>query len=545
MAAERFLPRVLPTALGVLVMATTLTACKTMPEAISNVPFIGALTQKTPGPLEPLPPPAPRAWPDSRQDVINQRARGYGLVNAPEARVYLNRLYGRVKAAAGVPDWPGEVHISAQSPLHAFATAAGNIYITLPWLTSVQSEDEIVALLAHEFGHIYLHFHQLEGAVEIADTTAGVLAIGVALAGKTAQAAGWTQVDSLAASYAVGRLLATALYSQSEEVAADRVSLHLVHKLGYSYEHGPKAFLERLAGWEEQHGAETLKKQEDIKKAVRERTLALAAKQAPVANNELSAALNNASAELKAGINVGGTQFMMDLNQALGKIASTHPETLKRQDTLAQLADATPELQADRPPVTAPLNAMRSDRRTAQILKNYALAYQALESPASAEALGWARQAATGPTATHAVPLHALYTVANSQTRPVRGFPPDLTQLLDPNINSENDRAWFSYMERSNRLKQRGRRAEAAQVLERGMTHFAQAQEIMPFAVVFYGETVGWAKAKETAQDCARRFPKAAKQCNDAARSPAEVAAAQQQDKQKAEQFMNKFLKKP
>ena len=143
------------------------------------------------------------------------------------------------------------------------------------------------------------------------------------------------------------------------------------------------------------------------------------------------------------------------------------------------------------------------------------------------------------------VPLLALYTVASNQSKPVRGLPSDLTQLLEANINSDNDRAWLAYTERSTRLKQRGQRADATRVLERGLAHFAQAEDILPFAVNYYGETEGWAKAKDRAQDCSRRFPGMARRCNGAAQSPTEVAAAKKQEEQRAGRFVDKFIKKP
>jgi Zn-dependent protease with chaperone function len=545
MAAETSALMRLARVLFLTLIAASLTACKTMPEAMSNVPFVASLTQKERGPLDPLPAPKPRVWPNAQQDVINQRARGMGLIHAPEARTYLNTLHARIKTAAGVPDWPGEVYITAQSTLQAYATAAGNLYIALPWLTSVESEDELVALLAHEFGHVYLHYHLLEGAIDSADTAADILSLGVALANQSAQAAGWSKVDTLRTSYAMAKDLAVAFYGRSEEIDADKVALHLTHKIGYSYEHGPKAFLERLAGWEDKNEGISAKKQEELLAALRESTLAESARRRPKTANELSNAMNSAQAEVQAGINVAGIQLFADIGKALSNLTSSHPDTLKRQDTLAQLAERTPELQADRAPVSAPLKAMLAEPRTAQTLKHYELAFQALESPQSSQALGWARQSITGPTSTHLVPLLAMVTVASSQPRPVRGLPTDLTQLFEANINSETDRAWYAYAERITRLKQRGQRADANRVLQRGMAQFAQAEEIMPFTISYYGETESWAKAKEKAQDCSQRFPGAKRRCSAAALSPSEVAEVKRQEKLKAEQLVDKLKKKP
>jgi Zn-dependent protease with chaperone function len=396
-------------------LAALLAGCESMPPALSQLPGISSLAQKPASPLDALPAPEARAWPDPAQDVINQRARGFGLVHAPEAQRYLNGLLARIKAAALVPEWPGEVHLLAQSSLSAYATAAGNIYLSLPWLQSVQSEDELVALLAHEFGHVYLHYHSLEGAIASADTAAGFASLGLGIAYKTAQAQGWSQVDTLQATYALGKTLTTALYGQSQEGAADRFALHITHRLGYSYEHGPKAFLERLGGWEQQNEALELQKQEALKQAIQASTLERAAQTAPKSNNALSTALNDASANLQAGLNVGMNQAGFDLSRWIGKFTSAHPDTVKRQDSLAEIAEQYPAVAEERAPAQAPLQAALAQKRTQAILKNYQAAYKAMETPQSPGAVVLARQAASGPTATHAVPLFALYTAAHAQ----------------------------------------------------------------------------------------------------------------------------------
>ncbi|MGQ3004441.1 MAG: M48 family metalloprotease, partial [Hydrogenophaga sp.] len=123
------------------------------------------------------------------------------------------------------------MNVLASHALDAYATGAGNIYVSLSWLTDMESEDELVALLSHEFAHIYLHYHQLESAVADADTVTSVLGLGVALTLKTGEAARWNKVDTLLTTYTLGRGLVTTIYSQSEESAADRFSLSLTHKL--------------------------------------------------------------------------------------------------------------------------------------------------------------------------------------------------------------------------------------------------------------------------------------------------------------------------
>lgn len=531
------------TAIALALLA--LPGCETMPKNLSELPVIGkSLGSTQPSPVGDLAPPVPRTWPNTAQDVLNQRARGFGLVNAPDLQRYLNGLYARIKKQAGVPDWPGSVHILANEALSAYATGAGNIYLSLPWLNSVESEDELVALLSHEFGHVYLHYHQLEGAVEDANTAAGAVTMTVALVKKTGQATGWTQVDSLATAYMLGRGLATTLYGRSQESAADNFGLNLSIKLGYSYEHGMKAFLERIASWEERNEEREKARQEALLKAVRQQAMDQAMQaRAKQPANPLSQALGQAAGEINGGINVAFQQLGFEFNKAAAKIQSNHPETTARIDALALAVEPYPQLQNDANPVTRPLKSALQDRQTAAILKNYALAFKAINAPGEPGAVEAARNAVTGPTSSHAVPVYALYTVMNVQPA-AAGKRTDPGLVLEANFQSEPDRAWKTYQERSSRLKNAQQNAAAKKILESGLAYFQNAEEVWPDAVRFYGETQGWDEAKKVAANCSRNFRRMSAQCTQAASSPAEIAEAERKSKQKADQIAEKIMKK-
>ncbi|MNV98492.1 hypothetical protein D3C71_1937500 [compost metagenome] len=81
-------------------------------------------------------------------------------------------------------------------------------------------------------------------------------------------------------------------------------------------------------------------------------------------------------------------------------------------------------------------------------------------------------------------------------------------------------------------------------MLERGLQHFAVAEETMPYAVKFYGETDGWDRAKQQAQQCRQRFPRVAERCQTAARSPQEVAEIDRRSEKKASEITDRWLKK-
>ncbi|MDW5441170.1 M48 family metallopeptidase [Polaromonas sp. SM01] len=522
-----------------------LAGCKTMPTSLAELPFASQLGAAPLSPTAALPPPSERTWPTVAQDELNQRARGFGLVNAPEMQRYLNGLYARIKTQAGVPDWPGSVHILANEALQAYATGAGNLYVSLPWLNSVQSEDELVALLSHEFGHVYLHYHQLEGAVANADATASLLALGVALVQKTTQATGWTDVDSMATAYVLGRGLVTTVYGRSQESAADNFGLNVSLKLGYSYEHGMKAFLERMASWEEKNEANEKEKQAQILKMVRERAISKIAKQNPTPNSALSVSLAQSQGEVSANVDSALQQFAFELNKVSEKLRSDHPLTVERMDTLALAVASIPELHIDKEPVSRSLEAARKEKRTATLLSNYALALAVLKAPGDPGALAQARKATTGVTASHALPLYALYTVLSKQPATARNRRIDPGQVLEANFKSESDRAWKIYQTRSSGLQEGRQTAAAKKVMDQGLSYFQNAEEAWPEAIRFYGETQGWDDAKRMAQNCGKNFQRMTSRCNEASASPAERATAERKLKEKSGQFMQKMLKTP
>lgn len=527
------------------ILLTLLLGCESIPKNLKESPLANAFSGTQISPKADLPPPTDRIWPDPAQDVLNQRARGFGLVNAPELGGYLDGLYARIKTQAGVPGWPGRVHILASDALQAYATGAGNIYVSLPWLTSAESEDEIVALLSHEFGHIYLHYHQLEGAVADTDTAASWLSIGVAITNKTAKASGWTQVDSLMTAYGLGRELVTTVYGRSQESAADSFGLNVSLKLGYSYEHGMKVFLERMASWEEVNKQREKDKNEAILQNIRQQAKDNAAKPNPKANNPVSQSLNQIGGELSGSMASALQQVLFDIGDASKKIREDHPPIIERIDALAVAVEPFPNFQVDQAAVVKPLQSALQAKRSAELIANYAVAFKAISEPQSPSAMQLARKSTTGVTATHAVPLFALYTVMVAQPAGVSRKKVDVGRVLEANFSSEPDRAWITYQERSSKLKEVGQTSEAKKIMEQGFAYFQNAEEAWPQAIRFYGETQGWDEAKRLAQNCGKNFRRVSARCTQAATSPAEAATAERKSNEKADQITKKWSKTP
>lgn len=194
-----------------------------------------------------IPPPPSHTWSPDKEDVFENQANNNGLVSIPAMEGYLNQLYQKAKQLADVPEWPGKVYVSSDTSINAHSSAAGNIYINIAVLQSAESEDEIFAVITHEFGHVYLN-HQAAYRSKLM-TGSGVFfgRAAIAFATRNLGGAGWTMGDTLSILGTItdGAIIPT--WEREVEQQADRFGVTLSLKGGYSYPAGFKTFLERLA----------------------------------------------------------------------------------------------------------------------------------------------------------------------------------------------------------------------------------------------------------------------------------------------------------
>ena len=459
-----------------------------------------------------LPAPADREWPDQKQDVLNQRARvELGLIRSPELEGYLNVLYSKIKKQAGFPNWQGKVYIVANSNLTAYATAAGNIYISPSWISTAQSEDEIVAILSHEFGHVYLHYHELEKTKVTADQAADWITLGAAIAQNTNALNGWPVADLFATGYGASRDIAVGHYGSSQELAADKFALNLTTKMGYSYDSGVKAYLEHQATWED-------------------------------VNEARQKAYEDKLAESFTGL---GTLASLKISQGWKFVTSDHPKTIDRMDAVAIAADDVPPKLLGKKPVVKPFNSVRNSGAVSSMLKSFGFAMKGLENPNAIDAYDNAKKSAGGANAKYAYSAIAVFktqlaSILNGNAANANG----LGRGLDLNINSEPDRAWKVYVTKADFFARMGQVPAAKTVMDQGFSYFNSAGEAWPEAILFYGQYESWDKAKKMAATCAKEFPGLAKACKTAAITPAEKAEMDRRAQENANRLVNKLMKK-
>lgn len=89
--------------------------------------------------------------------ISKQLRTEFVTVRCPEIESCLGETINRLKIAAGVPDLSTRVVVFGASDLNAFALPNGEVFVTSGLLDSLDTEDEIAAVLAHELDHLIHH----------------------------------------------------------------------------------------------------------------------------------------------------------------------------------------------------------------------------------------------------------------------------------------------------------------------------------------------------------------------------------------------------
>jgi beta-barrel assembly-enhancing protease len=522
-----------------------LTACADvkLPDSLSN--FGGSKKGETTiDTVGQLPPPPARTWPDPKLDLNNARSDGWGLVPAPDMESYLNGLLATIKKTAGTPGYPGSVHVIADTSLNANSSAAGNIFISVGWLQLAESEDEIFAILSHEFGHIYLNHHAIFDVKTAGDTTVAVTSLAWSLANKTASSSTWTGIDNIAVVQTLGTRVLFPAWQRSVEEQADRFGATISLSCGYSYTDGFKAFLERVESYD---------------KAAKERRQKLHAQQVQTARAKagknaaaqsktqpLVPGLTMTSAQMGSIGSIGGlseamasfttsradvqstaAQNVFDVQQMLeDRIASAaeslhddHGDPAAREDDLSERV--RPLIAGKRPdPRVDSWLAARKRGTTPQILAHYVSIADLQNMQADGrydDALRLAQTIASGVTANDALPTFLL-----SNTMSLAGArQPDVqTQVLRRNLNSR-DRSWAIQTNLATRIAAKDR-SQGETFLLQQFDYFGKASATWPAVIAFYREHGDAERAKNLALTCTANYPEMRPACVDAAQTPSE-----------------------
>ena len=247
----------------------------------------------------------------------------------PELETFLNTRLETLKHISGIEGLDGRVYVMANTVFGARCSADGNIYIPMGMLEDIDSEDMLVALLAHELSHNILNHPDSDLFVQVQKK--GVMA--------SALIAGLNQDKTGAISAKDKRRMENALdimlvsdgfinpgWTRGQESEADRLGLDLMVAAGYNPDGMFNLFEKIKAGDERNRAFQEAQRQQQIK--------------------NLKQYKSGAGDQIDAGLNTVFANLQSNFMSLLDDTSKNHDDSEKRITELVEYVDLHyPELE--------------------------------------------------------------------------------------------------------------------------------------------------------------------------------------------------------
>ncbi|HYD97425.1 MAG TPA: M48 family metallopeptidase [Noviherbaspirillum sp.] len=423
------------------------------------------LAKLTPGPYTA----SNEALGDER-DVESRRLEEFGLVPIKAYQDYANGVYNRLKELSGVTGLPGSVYLLATNELAATSSPDGNVFISMAWVKSIDSEDELAALLAHELSHVLLHHHDSTFFSNAQKQLQYVFSAGAELKSNLDKVAGGPGGLSQGQAKSVSRMqlligltdtVMLPAWTRAQETDADRLGTDLLRKAGYSSS-GMWNFLTRVEKWDKTQAERRKEREAQIQ-------------------GEMQTLVNSGSVDgaLKLGLNDS-------FNGLKESLSSKHEDAEKRKDEFTAYRE---KHHADWPRAVIQKDAydrILKDRAVKPVLDAYGETMTAMEhiekgryEEAYRLLLPITKPGAPG--AAHALPNFELYLAMKQLGRKeAQG------QLMKSYRAAEP--SWKPFAEAIRQEAAQGRRAQALEVVKEARARFKDAPGLTPRLVEVYAE---------------------------------------------------------
>jgi predicted Zn-dependent protease len=160
--------------------------------------------------------------------VINKKLH---LIKDPLVVGYVNNIGKSILAKMPQQPFTYQFYVVKQHVPNAFATPAGHIFINSGLLATLETEEELAGILAHEIAHVVSrHISQnIDRSPKIGLATLAGIAAGIFIGAGGAAALGNAVV---AGSMAAGQSV-TLTFSREDEIQADQLALEYLYQAGY------------------------------------------------------------------------------------------------------------------------------------------------------------------------------------------------------------------------------------------------------------------------------------------------------------------------
>ncbi len=167
------------------------------------------------------------------EKVLQEVVKIWPMVQDPAPKEYVTRIGKRVLATMETQPFDYEFYVLNSTEINAFAVPGGKVFINSGLITTVENEDELAGVMAHEIGHVVARHvaRQSEQGTKLALATLGALLAGILLGPQAAAAIGIT--GQAAATTAMLK------YSRENEEEADYLGMKFMERAGYD----PKAMV--------------------------------------------------------------------------------------------------------------------------------------------------------------------------------------------------------------------------------------------------------------------------------------------------------------
>ena len=153
--------------------------------------------------------------------------KSFDVLDEPDLKQYLRKLGIEVLGAAGIQFFDYHFYVIENDDFNAFAAPSGLIFFHSGLIEKMESENELVSVLAHEIGHVAKRHisSRIKKGKQISVATMGLMLAAIALGGGVGSQA------LMAGSMAAGQS-ASLHYSRLDEEEADLLAYDWMIKLG-------------------------------------------------------------------------------------------------------------------------------------------------------------------------------------------------------------------------------------------------------------------------------------------------------------------------
>lgn len=188
---------------------------------------------------------------------LAQELERQGLIyNNPALIAYVNQVGQKVVPPAAQVQMPFRFFILRDSRPNAFALGSGQIYIHMGLLSSLESEDQLAMILAHEATHV-VNRHLLQHVRSLKTKTVAAKIVSTVVTPPAVYFGGGLLANLFNLGLSLTYAAAVSGYSRELEEEADREGMRQVVRAGYNVQEVPRIFDLMLAEQEDPGAVKT------------------------------------------------------------------------------------------------------------------------------------------------------------------------------------------------------------------------------------------------------------------------------------------------